>query len=95
MSKPRVVSLSGDLDTYTLAATRLLLSRVEEPCVIDLANVRIIDAATLGEFVRLKKRIAPHRVIIAGANRHVRRVLSVLQFDRMFEIVDRAEDASS
>lgn len=94
MARPRVVSLSGDLDTYTLAATRLLLSRVDSSCVIDLRDVRIIDAATLGEFVRLKKRIAPHRVVLAGPNRHVRRVLTVLQFDRMFEIVDRPEDAS-
>jgi anti-anti-sigma factor len=95
VATPRVVSLSGDLDTYTLASTRQVLSRVEEPCVIDLTNVRIIDAATLGEFVRFKKRIAPHRVVLAGPNRHVRRVLAVLQFDRMFEIVDRVEDVAS
>lgn len=93
MAGPRVVSLTGDLDTYTLSSTRQILSRVDEACVIDLSSVRIIDAATLGEFVRLKKRIAPHRVVLAGPNRHVRRVLTVLQFDRMFEIVERAEDA--
>ncbi|MDB5092882.1 MAG: hypothetical protein JWO85_983 [Candidatus Eremiobacteraeota bacterium] len=91
----RVVSLSGDLDTYTLASTRQLLSRVDGPCVIDLTDVRIIDAATLGEIVRLKKRLAPQRVVLAGANRHVRRVLAVLQFERMFEIVERPEDASA
>ena len=91
----RVVSLSGDLDTYTLASTRQLLSRVEGPCVIDLTDVRIIDAATLGEIVRLKKRLAPQRVVLAGANRHVRRVLAVLQFERMFEIVERPEDATA
>ena len=54
--------------------------------VIDLSGVRFISAAALSEFVRAARRAGYGNLTLAGANPDIRRVLTIVKIDHIFQI---------
>lgn len=61
---------------------------VDNELIIDLSEVDHIDSSGLGAIIGLRKKLMKQRVEIrlAGANSHVRRLLTTANFDRLFSI---------
>ena len=61
---------------------------VDKSLIIDLSEVDHIDSLGLGAIIGLRKKLISQRVNIqlAGANSHVRRLLNIANFDRLFSI---------
>ena len=78
----------GELDIAGCDAVRAALDCLHAPALIDLRNVRYIDASALHEFAKLAFRIGPGRVTMVVAPGHVRRVLLLVGFEQLFTIVD-------
>lgn len=55
--------------------------------VIDIRDVRIISAAFIGALVRLRWRLPDSRIIITGANAHVRRTFSAVGAEVLVELI--------
>jgi len=89
---PAVVAFTGELDFYGVERVRVALEAVTGAVVIDLTEVRLIDASTLTELVRLRKRVGD-RVTVVAPSANVRRVFAIVGFEKLFRIVVRREDA--
>lgn len=82
-SKTCVARLSGDLDTAVVPELRdELEAAIESGCsnlVLDLTHVTYADSTALGLLVWLNSRLAAidGRVVLAGANRDVSRILEL------------------
>ncbi|HYZ14943.1 MAG TPA: STAS domain-containing protein [Candidatus Acidoferrum sp.] len=87
MLAQRIV-LSGDIDIYTAPTACRALDTIDGPAVIDLSEVRLLTAAGLTELARLAERVGYRVVALTGASPHVRRVLSLASFDRLFVVED-------
>jgi hypothetical protein len=53
---------------------------------IDISRLPYVSSTTLGIFARLRRERPRERILISGANRLSLRVLSLVGFDRLFEI---------
>lgn len=81
-----VVALSGDLDIYSAPELRRVLDAIDGPAVIDLSDVHLLAAAGLTELALVAERIGCGQVRLVGAQANVRRVLTIVGFDRLFAI---------
>lgn len=89
---PAVVAFSGELDFYGVERVRAALAPIAGPVVIDLTDVRLIDASTLTELVRLRKRVGDCVTVIAPSA-NVRRVFAIVGFEKLFRIVTHRDKA--
>lgn len=55
--------------------------------VIDLGNLEFVDSAGLGVFVGIYRRVKKcgRRVVVAGAQPYVSRVMKIIKLDQVFE----------
>ena len=87
MDTPRtIVSLKGELDIYRADAIRDSFATVNGPAVVDLSGVTYMDSTALNELARLHKRVG--RLVIVAPSPQIRRVLTIVGFADLFEIVE-------
>lgn len=87
MGTPRtIVSLKGELDIYRADAIRDSLAAVDGADVVDLSGVTYLDSTALNELARLYKRVG--KVMIVAPSPQIRRVLTIVGFGELFDIVD-------
>jgi anti-anti-sigma factor len=89
--RPAIVVFSGELDFYGVERVRAALEPIAGPVVIDLTDVRLIDASTLTELVRLRKRVGDCVTVVAPSP-NVRRVFGIVGFEKLFRIVHHRND---
>ncbi len=58
------------------------------PATIDLTRVNYVDSTFLHVLATLHFRLNGHVVTLTGANSGIRRLLSIVNFDQLFHIVD-------
>ncbi len=83
---PTLVVLSGDLDLYEAPRVRDALDALDGPGVVDMSAVRLVDSSVLNELARVAKRAGLQRVTLIVKSPNIRRVLDVVQFERLFHI---------
>lgn len=76
------------LNAFSALKVLSLDELVDKSLIIDLSEVDHIDSSGLGAIIGLRKKLISQRVNIqlAGANSHVRRLLNIANFDRLFSI---------
>ena len=89
MATPALVKLTGDLDIYHVPELEASLADVSAGDVVDLSNVRFIDAAAIGIFVRLARRVGPSAVTLVIPAGPVRKTFELVLVNKLFTIVDR------
>lgn len=85
---PQPVVLSGDLDIFGAPAVRLALESLQGPGVVDMRGVRYLDSSALNELARVAHRVGPCEVTLVVASANVRRVLEIVEFEKLFTIVE-------
>ena len=94
-----VVSVGGEVDLGTaheLSEAALEAMRSIGPTlVLDLSGVTFMDSTGLKVLLAVHKRaeLAGGRMVLAGANRSVTRVVSITGFDQTFAVRDDVEAA--
>jgi anti-anti-sigma factor len=88
MEKQVVTTFAGELDLTAAANVREVLAGVTPPATIDFSDVRYIDSSILTELLRFARRIAPHQATLVGLQPQVRRILTLVMFDKMFTLAD-------
>ena len=88
MATPAVVKLSGDLDIYHVPELETALATVSAGDVIDLSDVRFIDAAAIGIFVRVARRAGMGAVTLVAPAGPVRKTFELVLVNKLFTIVD-------
>lgn len=88
-----IVSLVGDLDCFNIGLVRDALAPIHGEAIVDLTGVRLLGAAAMTELVRASKRAGPGQIVLVVSSPHIRGVLDLVEFDRLFRIVARLEDA--
>lgn len=91
-SRP-IVSLVGDLDYFNIGTVRDALEPIHGKAVIDLTQVQLLGAAVMTELVRAAKRARPDEIVLVVSSPKIRDVLRLVEFDRLFRIVERLDDA--
>jgi anti-anti-sigma factor len=93
----QVVVLSGELD---IAAAPRLHARIDETTavaglVLDFARVTFIDSAVLKELLRARAELAARdvRLVLAGVQAPVRRLLDLTRTSELFEDAPDVETA--
>jgi stage II sporulation protein AA (anti-sigma F factor antagonist) len=96
-----VARLSGDIDTAVVPELRHELEQnVDSGCsnfVLDLTGVTYIDSSALGLLVWLDRRVGPTdgRVMLAGANPDVSRILELSGLARLASSVSVSDDVAT
>ncbi len=90
------VELFGEYDLSRKAEVEEILGTIpaELDAVVDLRAVTYVDSAFLQALATLRKRRPGSRITLSGANEHLKRVLSLMSFDKMFDIGDGADVAT-
>jgi anti-sigma B factor antagonist len=88
-----LVTLSGELDIYTVPSFRQDLDRYdpgETQLVIDLSDVTLLDSSGLGALVSLlnRARSGQGRLGLVCPHRHLRRVFEITGLRRAFTFGD-------
>jgi anti-anti-sigma factor len=85
-----LLRLEGEYDLTRKDEIATLFESIDtdEPLVIDMAGVTYIDSTMLSELARLRVRHSHRPITLAGANTHVRRVLAIAKFDKIFHVTD-------
>ncbi len=90
-----IVILSSELDLYDAPRVRDALDALQGPGVVDMSAVRRVGSSVLNELARVAKRAGRHRVELIVTSPHVRKVLDIVQFGRLFDIVGDANTESA
>ncbi|NYD20512.1 STAS domain-containing protein [Kineococcus aurantiacus] len=96
------VRLHGDVDTAVEHELRAAIEdavdlagttgTAETAVVVDVHQVPFMDSTGVAFLARLALRLAPRRVVVAGAGRQVRFVLDLTQVDQVVDLLDDPED---
>lgn len=95
-----VVSLSGDVDSYTCDKLREtiieLLSQGDSRVVISMGRVNYIDSAGLGTLVGGLRRVHERDggLAISNASPQIRRVLSITGLSKVFDVYETDVEAA-
>lgn len=92
MAKPFTdrIDLDGEYDLSRKEELHALFAALDgkRSIVIGLQRVTYADSSLLHELGMLRKRFETCPITLAGASRALRRLLTTLSFDRLFEISD-------
>jgi len=84
------LALAGDWDLTRKEELRQLFVEMDgkKPIVIDLSGVTYADSSFLHELSVLRKRLANCSITLSAPRPPLKRVLQLLSFDKLFQIVD-------
>lgn len=87
----RRIELHGEYDLSRREELAALLASVggEKPVVLDLTRVTYVDSSFLNELGTLRSRLKESDITLFGVSPQLRRVLGLMRFDTIFDIVDR------
>lgn len=89
---PPVIVLTGDRDVFTAAKMREALADVHEPAVIDLTQLRHLDASALGVLAAVARRVGIGRLTVVVPRGNLNRLLRTVGFPSLCRIItDRRE----
>lgn len=82
------IELEGELDLNREAEIRRLFNSLEKdgPLTIDLRRVTYADSSFLRLLASLALRFQEVPITLSGATPQLRRVLGIVQFDKLFQI---------
>lgn len=85
------IELHGEYDLSRREELAALLASVDgvKAVVLDLTRVTYVDSSFLNELGALRTRLKDAHITLLGVSPQLRRVLSLMRFDTIFEIVDR------
>lgn len=88
--KAHRIALDGEYDLSRKAEVADLFKTLDGDgaLVIDLTKVDLHRLDRAAELAALRLRYADRCITLEGVNRHIHRVFAVVNFDRIFEIVD-------
>jgi anti-sigma B factor antagonist len=95
----RVLAASGQLTerecAQFLAALKTEMGASSQRLVLDLTGLMYMSSAGLGTLVSVHKKFADagRRMILAGANQRVRKLLALTSLDRLIENTDSVAEA--
>ena len=102
-SSPRdgvsIVELAGEVDLYTAPEVKRELLKVIEDgaqrVVVDLTETTFIDSTTLGVLLGGLKRLraVDGEIVLVCSDRNIRKIFEITLLDRVFPIVETAEEA--
>lgn len=83
------VILEGEWDLSRKDELTALLATLtrDEPATIDLSGVTYLDSTALNALVMLRLKFNGLPVTLVGPNKSVRRVLKIVNFDKIFQII--------
>jgi anti-anti-sigma factor len=86
----RRIELDGEYDLSRKDELTSIFASLEPdgPATIDLTKVSYVDSTFLHVLATLHFRLKEHGVTLVGANSQVRRLLSIVKFDQLFQIAD-------
>lgn len=86
----RRLELVGEYDLSQRDETAALFGALSPngPATIDMSRVDYVDSSFLHELVKLRKRLTPHRITLVVRSEAVRRILHLVKFDLLFDIVE-------
>ncbi len=89
-AKARGIALEGEYDIADREALATLFGALpaDGPATIDMTKVTYLDATMLSELVKLQARFKEHPIKLLVRSNNIRRVLRIVRFDQLFEIVD-------
>lgn len=100
-----VFSLAGnepvEIDTANheefRAGFKAALEQADRRVVLDLSRVRFLDSAGMGSLLALRKLLAQQQgeLVLAGMNRSVREIFSMVGFDVIFRTYAQLDQAVS
>lgn len=84
------IELDGEYDLTRKEELEALFDSLsaDGPVTIDLTKVTYADSTFLRVLGHLYFRLQEHGATLVGANRGMRRLLSIVQFDRLFRVTD-------
>ncbi len=84
--------MKGEYDIADREALATLFGalRADGPATIDLTKVTYLDATMLTELLKLQARFKEHSIKLLVRSGIIRRVLRIVRFEQIFEIVDAA-----
>ena len=82
------IVLSGRFDASQEPKAQAFLSAIHESRVVDLRELEYVSSAGLGTLLDVQKRLKASGagLRLVGANKHIRDILRLSGFDRVFEI---------
>ena len=87
---PERVELSGEYDLLRRDEVRALFDGLTSPyIVLDLCNVTYVDSSFLSALIGLRNRLPDCSITLYGPNPQVKRIFDIVDFGRIFSIVDR------
>ena len=86
----RGIALEGEYDIADRGALATLFGALcaDGPATIDLTKVTYLDATMLSELVKLQARFKGYSIKLLVRSDIIRRVLRIVRFNQLFEIVD-------
>jgi anti-anti-sigma factor len=86
----RHLQLVGDYDMADKDALAALFGALapDGAVVIDMTKVTFIDSTFLHQIDALRLRLKQHHVTLLGVNKQARRLLHIVKFDHLFQIVE-------
>lgn len=84
------IELYGEYDLSRKEELAAFLASIDgkKPVVLDVTRVTYVDSSFLNELGMLRSRLKDAQITLHGANPQLRRVLSLMRFDTLFDIVD-------
>ncbi len=85
----REIALEGEYDLADREALATLFGglRADGPATINMTKVTYLDATMLSELVKLESRFRGHPITLLVRSNSIRRVLRIVRFDQLFEIL--------
>lgn len=82
------IVLSGRFDASQEPKAQAFLSAVDDSRILDLKDLEYISSAGLGTLLDTQKRLKAtgSGLRLVGANKHIRDILRLSGFDRIFEV---------
>lgn len=85
------IELHGEYDLSRQEELAALLASLtgEQSIVLDMTHVTYVDSSFLNELGTLRSRFPESKITLQGVSPQLRRVLSLMRFETLFDIVDR------
>jgi anti-anti-sigma factor len=82
------IELEGEYDLSRKAELAALFASIggDDPLIIDMAKVSYLDSTVLHELLQLRSSHRERQITLAGVNSNVRRILDIVDFERLFQI---------